>query len=269
MAPTGKKKSRKKLQSLKYLWIGEKIVEKQKKIENDICQSVKKFLSQKTEPRQPRKTKLKIIRVKHTTTEANIEDLEPRNSCSGTDDKEEAENVSLKEEDSSDLDLEHRNSCSGTDEKEEAENVSLKEEDSSAEDMHQASCSKDFEEEAENNSLKEDDSIENSKASCSKYIEEEIEEDSSVENSDSSDCSDMEEEAVNVSFKQDHYIDENCKASCSKYIQEEIEEDSSVESSERRKLRKKTKISRKDLRMLGPSREPRASIPSNQLMTQI
>ena len=148
MAPTGKKKSRKKLQSLKYLWIGEKIVEKQKKIENDICQSVKKFLSQKTEPRQPRKTKLKIIRVKHTTTEANIEDLEPRNSCSGTDDKEEAENVSLKEEDSS------------------------------AEDMHQASCSKDFEEEAENNSLKEDDSIENSKASCSKYIEE----DSSVEN---------------------------------------------------------------------------------------
>ena len=86
--------------------------------------------------------------------------------------------VSLKEEDSSDLDLEPRNSCSGTDEKEEAENVSLKEEDSSAEDMHQASCSKDFEEEAENNSLKEDDSIENSKASCSKYIEE----DSSVEN---------------------------------------------------------------------------------------
>ena len=86
--------------------------------------------------------------MKHTTTEANIEDLEPRNSCSGTDDKEEAENVSLKEEDSS------------------------------AEDMHQASCSKDFEEEAENNSLKEDDSIENSKASCSKYIEE----DSSVEN---------------------------------------------------------------------------------------
>ena len=239
MAPTGKKKSRKKLQSLKYLWIGEKIVEKQKEIENDICQSVKKFLSQKTEPRQPRKTKLKKIRVKHTTTEANIEDLEPRNSCSGTDDKEEAENVSLKEEDSS------------------------------AEDMHQASCSKDFEEEAENNSLKEDDSIENSKASCSKYIEEEIEEDSSVENSDSSDCSDMEEEAVNVSFKQDHYIDENCKASCSKYIQEEIEEDSSVESSQRKKLRKKTKISRKDLRMLGPSREPRASIPSNQLMTQI
>ena len=102
----------------------------------------------KTEPRQPRKTKLKKIRVKHTTTEANIEDLEPRNSCSGTDEKEEAENVSLKEEDSS------------------------------AEDMHQASCSKDFEEEAENNSLKEDDSIENSKASCSKYIEE----DSSVEN---------------------------------------------------------------------------------------
>ena len=79
----------------------------------------------------------------------------------------------------------------------------------------------------------------------------------------------VEEEAVNVSFKQDHYIDENCKASCSKYIQEEIEEDSSVESSQRKKLRKKTKISRKDLRMLGPSREPRASIPSNQLMTQI